>query len=1452
MLGKMSGSSAKRRDDGRRSVAVVGSGIAGLSAAYLAHRNGARVTLFEAGETCGGHALTVDSSVGPVDLGFQVRSDRARPPTPSNPRATPRGGDHRRSRRPDPYPPRSMPSAPARVDDRSGPLTVTPRSRPPSPPHPRRPPPRAPCFTTLVSPCNTTHPGPKKCPQKKIPQVFNLTTYPHLVGLFNELGVESEKSDMSFSLSTDSVEWGSLGLSGIFAQKSNAFSPSFLNMIREILRFGKRAPEVLEAKNAERFEGVTLGEYLSKNRYTSFFRENYVVPMCAAIWSCTDRDAMAFPIKTLIRFWVNHHLLNVLERPLWRVVRGRSKAYVDAVVAALPEGTVQCNRRVIRLDRLDESARSKEGGRVRLRFKHTRGAKQEWVDKATFDDVILACHSDQALAILGEDATEAERATLGAVRYQPNEVYLHSDRGLMPQNRAAWASWNCLKGTRGSRDPEKDSVCVTYWVNLLQNLPTDPARSRQMFVTLNPPSPPARDETERHFTLSHPVFDQAAIDAQARVKAECQGLGGVWFAGAWLGYGFHEDGIKSAVDVCSKLFGETSSSGAQAPASVVPVTPWDPRSPKSLTLDWTTRLCVPLFARAAGAWVPPGRAFRIILPDGSEVDAVGKPLPEGADGLGVGVDGLPVPDRVAMTVFDPRVFPNVVLRADIGLGESYMEGHYDADLYQMLDLFCGGHPANQTKRVGDDGATAPGGRVVGADSGVPSLGSDPIGLLGAAAHWLGAKMEFAAHAALSNTREGSKANIEYHYDAGNAFYRLFLDDTMLYSSGIHQPLHLDAVRQCTVGNALHGIDQAEDHVAMEECLEAAQYAKIDAMIARLDLQPNDRVLEIGCGWGACAIRIATRGPPGVKVTGLTISNEQFAEATARVRAAGVADRVEIVMRDYRDVTETYDKVISVEMLEAVGHEHLPGFFAVVSRALRPRGVAAIQVITMPDERYESYCKSESDFIRAYIFPGGHLPSVGAMTQAATPAGLSLDSFHDIGHHYAVTLRLWRVRMMNRRREVLGLGYSLKFLRMFEFYFAYCEAGFARGLINDLQMTWVKEREVDGATLNRAVIRGDEGATLVAEKDAKDARRARTVASASVAAFVAVASRDALDATDLFTSEFRTVASNAAFLRASAPIALALAAVAVHFFALVFVAAFVAVVDVVTKNPGAKKKGNAVNREGLVGRAAKTATPAANCVVFALIAAAAVARTAREVSNARSAGGGVIEVLYAIAAKETTAGGDDREGNNALGSIVPAVPAWLPAAAAGSTFLFSLLARAVFGPGDASVASARGGVTASSHKRERSAVDLAALLLCHFAASTNTYLAPVALAATSFFSSACDAFAAAAEAASGFPRGDDSLLRRVSHPLATLAGVVFRVSPHVVLFSASFATFARDVGGGAAERWNARDALEGAAAPALAAFAAASSVAALAQATQERRAARAVRERVIKMATSAEV
>ena len=225
------------------------------------------------------------------------------------------------------------------------------------------------------------------------------------------------------------------------------------------------------------------------------------------------------------------------------------------------------------------------------------------------------------------------------------------------------------------------------------------------------------------------------------------------------------------------------------------------------------------------------------------------------------------------------------------------------------------------------------------------------------------------------------------------------------------------------------------------------------MISRLDFKKTDTVLEIGCGWGQLAIRLATK--IGCKVTGLTLSKEQAAEARERVEKMKLSHLIEIKIQDYRDEVNVYDKVISIEMLEAVGHEHLPTFFETVRNCLKPNGTCAIQVITIPDERYKQYCETSSDFIRAYIFPGGHLPSISAMKNAV-PNGLSLDSYDDIGLHYAVTLRLWRERMLARKQKVFDLGYSKRFVRMYEFYFAYCEAAFKHRLISVLQMTWKRD------------------------------------------------------------------------------------------------------------------------------------------------------------------------------------------------------------------------------------------------------------------------------------------------------------------------------------------------------------------------------------------------------------
>ena len=809
-------------------------------------------------------------------------------------------------------------------------------------------------------------------------QVCNLTTYPHLMGFLRTLGVDTEPSDMSFALSTPSVEWGSLSLSGMFAQPGCLASPRFLRMWAEIVRFSKNATEVLEPSNEAVWAGKTLGDYLKKRGYSAFFADHYVVPMCAAIWSCSDDDALAWPIISLVRFWSNHHLLSLFERPVWRVLKGRSKSYVEAVVARLPD---------VRVRSPVESVRRLAGGGVALRV--SGGATE------VFDQVVLATHSDISRRILGDTATPQEAAALEAIAYQPNDIYLHTDVEWMPRKRAAWASWNCIKkeGDAAAGGGGKASlVCVTYWVNLLQNLPAD---SSDVFVTLNPPRPPKPETVLHKLSLAHPLLNTAAMRAQKELSTgSLQGVDGVWYAGAWCGYGFHEDGIKSAVDMCTKLCRKKKAE------QVVPWEPiaCDPHLTVIQSAFWR------LFRNFGAAQLPPSAAIRVILPNGSET-IVGNKHAQPAD-------------LALVRVIDPALFGKVVMRSDIGLGEAYMDGSFlTDDLFHMIEVLSRASCGSAAR-----------------EASISSLGS-----IGSLLFRVSEALEMSAHRANTNTEAGSARNIAYHYDAGNDFYKLFLDKSMMYSSGVHEGLYA----------SIEGLSPREQ----EKALETAQMAKLDAMIKRARLQPGEHVLEVGCGWGACAIRMAQKA--GVRVTGITVSNEQLLEAKARVAAAGLSDRIEIIFCDYRHVVGTFDKIVSIEMLEAVGHEHLPSFFECLERHLKPGGLAAVQVITLPDDRYQEYCEQHSDFIRTYIFPGGHLPSLGTMTGLSSRGGLELVGCEDIGPDYAVTLRLWRDRMMERKEAILALGYPMRFIRMYEFYFAYCEAGFANGLIHDYQITWRK-------------------------------------------------------------------------------------------------------------------------------------------------------------------------------------------------------------------------------------------------------------------------------------------------------------------------------------------------------------------------------------------------------------
>lgn len=358
--------------------------------------------------------------------------------------------------------------------------------------------------------------------------VFNERTYPGFCALLRELGVVSQPSDMGLSVSCErsGLEYNGRNLDTVFAQRSNLFSPAFLGLLREILRFHRRAAELARAPADPEHE-LELGAWLDTHSFSRAFRERYLVPMTGAVWSASADDVARFPARFLARFLHNHGMLQVDDRPQWRTVSGGSRRYVDALLRAFP-GRVHLNTPVARIERAVDHAA--------LVF--ASGERRE------FDAVVLATHSDTALALLAEP-TRAEREVLGAIRYQTNDAVLHTDARLMPRRRKCWASWNChLAAAADAHAP----VAVTYWMNQLQSLPTE----AQLFVTLNQSSAIDPERVLRTLRYAHPRFTLEALRAQAR-RAEIQGTRRTWYCGAYWGFGFHEDGLQSGLAAAREL-----------------------------------------------------------------------------------------------------------------------------------------------------------------------------------------------------------------------------------------------------------------------------------------------------------------------------------------------------------------------------------------------------------------------------------------------------------------------------------------------------------------------------------------------------------------------------------------------------------------------------------------------------------------------------------------------------------------------------------------------------------------------------------------------------------------------------------------------------------------------------------------------------------------------------------
>ncbi|MCG2576987.1 FAD-dependent oxidoreductase [Dechloromonas sp. XY25] len=355
--------------------------------------------------------------------------------------------------------------------------------------------------------------------------VFNEKTYPNLIALFGLLGVESVETEMSFAVSLENpdIEWAGSNLATIFGQKRNLVRRNFWTMLSDILRFNRESTAWLLSHPEDR---QSLRSFLDAGGYSRAFADWYLLPMAAAIWSCPTGQMLDMPLATFIRFCSNHGLLQVFDRPLWRTVKGGGREYVRKIAAQLTDVRTAC----------PVTAVTREG--AGLRVTHAGGSE-------CFDQVVLACHSDQSKAILGMTASDGQREVLSAIRYQPNRAVLHTDPALLPRDRKLWSAWNYFAG---QGEPGDQPVGVSYLINKLQPLPF----ATPVVVTLNPAREPDPARVIAEFDYAHPIFDGPAIAAQERL-AEVQGEGGIWLAGAWGSYGFHEDGLKSALRVANGL-----------------------------------------------------------------------------------------------------------------------------------------------------------------------------------------------------------------------------------------------------------------------------------------------------------------------------------------------------------------------------------------------------------------------------------------------------------------------------------------------------------------------------------------------------------------------------------------------------------------------------------------------------------------------------------------------------------------------------------------------------------------------------------------------------------------------------------------------------------------------------------------------------------------------------------
>ncbi|WP_377325679.1 DUF1365 family protein [Pimelobacter simplex] len=1011
--------------------------------------------------------------------------------------------------------------------------------------------------------------------------VHNRRTYPVLGRLFDELGVPTQDSEMSMSISDErtGLEWaGALGRRGLFpAGAGNHRNPAYLRMLAEVPRFHRAARRLLDAGTTDL---TTLAAFLDHGGFSPYFRRHFVEPLVAAVWSCDPDTALDYPAAYLFAFLQHHGMLAVFGSPTWRTVTGGSAAYVTRVADAIRAagGSIRTGTPVLAIEETADGVEvSTPAGRE------------------VYDAVVVATHPDQALGMLAAP-TLLQKELLDAIPYSANTALLHTDTRLMPQARDAWASWNFRRPRIA-----QDHVQVTYDLTRLQRLPTDTA----YLVTLGGEDvvDPASVLVRRDY--AHPRYTPASVAAQARLPEIDSDR--VVFAGAYHGWGFHEDGARSGLRAAERLGLAWEDAGAPAATSYATTLVHRRREPvrNAFTLrshlsvvdldqvatDGTVagvpgrfegrdhfagdtasvregldrflaeqglgtdlrggRVLMAAQPRAFGhcfnpisvhwCW-PPDRSdgdpaatvvevhntygdrhaylldgpataegrvvvdkamyvspfhgtdghyevlapppgpdgrlrlgVRLVTDDGARFDATLDGVPTDpprlplaglrgaalirAHGIALWARRVPVQPRpeaalgpvptggIAARVAE-RLFRTAIGRLAVTVRLEHAGGHVEVlgrggpaivvrrpdELFARLgrDQLIGFGEAYMTGAWTEDGV--PGDGVLG--DFLTVLAAELTTLVPRPLQRLRGLVVTRLPRSQRGTQDNTRANVAHHYDLSNDLFAAFLDPTLSYSSALFT-----------------------DPGSPSEDLVAAQHRKIDRLLDQAGVGPGTRLLEIGTGWGELAIRAAARG---ADVRSITLSVEQQELARERIAAAGQAERVRVDLCDYRALLDepgaAYDAVVSVEMIEAVGQEFWPAYFRTLDHVLAPGGRVAIQAITMPHDRMLA-TRSTHTFITKYVFPGGALPSVRAIDEVTRAhTGLRIADDLAIGPHYATTLQRWDEAFTAAHDEVTRLGFDETFARMWHFYLEYCRAGFAAGYIDDHQLTFTRPDE----------------------------------------------------------------------------------------------------------------------------------------------------------------------------------------------------------------------------------------------------------------------------------------------------------------------------------------------------------------------------------------------------------